>query len=262
MSRINTPTNQKLLTNVVLVKLKKCGKRFEIACYKNKVVAWRNGIEKNIEEVLQTETVFTNVSRGEVAKAVDLKKAFDTDDHAKVCLVILAKGEFQLSDKERALQLSSKFTEVASTISTMTINPATQRPYPVSVMEKAMKDAHVSVKPNKSAKQQALEIMKVLKESIPLERVKMKIKITMRQSDVKKCRDTIKALFLTVESEENGVQFELVGLAEPGHYKQLADLVQKHSRGKGMCEVLGVEEIPDTDLFAAVAESRGDSAEA
>ena len=40
MSRINTPTNQKLLTNVAVVRMKKAGKRFEIACYKNKV---RNG---------------------------------------------------------------------------------------------------------------------------------------------------------------------------------------------------------------------------
>ena len=38
---IKTPTNQKLLTNVAVVKIKKCGKRFEIACYKNKVVSWR-----------------------------------------------------------------------------------------------------------------------------------------------------------------------------------------------------------------------------
>ena len=41
MSRINTPTNQKLLTNVAVVRMKKAGKRFEIACYKNKVVSWR-----------------------------------------------------------------------------------------------------------------------------------------------------------------------------------------------------------------------------
>ena len=41
MSRIKTPTNQKLLTNVAVVRMKKCGKRFEIACYKNKVLSWR-----------------------------------------------------------------------------------------------------------------------------------------------------------------------------------------------------------------------------
>lgn len=41
-NRIKTPTNVKLLTNVAVVRMKKCGKRFEIACYKNKVISWRN----------------------------------------------------------------------------------------------------------------------------------------------------------------------------------------------------------------------------
>jgi len=32
------------LTNVAVVRLKKAGKRFEIACYKNKVMSWRNKV--------------------------------------------------------------------------------------------------------------------------------------------------------------------------------------------------------------------------
>lgn len=43
MSVIFTPTNQIRLTNVAIVRQKKRGKRFEIACYKNKVVSWRKG---------------------------------------------------------------------------------------------------------------------------------------------------------------------------------------------------------------------------
>ena len=42
MSSIFTPTNQKRLTNVAIVRIKKAGKRFEIACYPNKVTAWRD----------------------------------------------------------------------------------------------------------------------------------------------------------------------------------------------------------------------------
>jgi len=49
MSRnIKTPTNQKLLTNVAVVRMKKAGKRFEIACYRNKVLSWRQGTEKDL----------------------------------------------------------------------------------------------------------------------------------------------------------------------------------------------------------------------
>lgn len=35
---------QKRLTNIAVVRYKSHGKRFEIACYKNKVLNWRNGM--------------------------------------------------------------------------------------------------------------------------------------------------------------------------------------------------------------------------
>jgi len=41
---IFTPINQLKLTNVSVVRLKKGGKRFEIACYKNKVLEWRKNV--------------------------------------------------------------------------------------------------------------------------------------------------------------------------------------------------------------------------
>merc|ERR1711860_291677 len=104
MSRINTPTNQKLLTNVAVVRSKKAGKRFEIACYKNKVLSWRQGIEKDLDEVLQSHTVFANVSKGQTAKKEDYAKAFGTDNQTEICKEILAKGDLQVSDKERQAQ--------------------------------------------------------------------------------------------------------------------------------------------------------------
>ena len=53
-------------------------------------------------------------------------------------------------------------------------------------------------------------MIKVLKESIPIERVKMKIKISMSMGDVKKCKEQIKELFISIISEDNDGQFELV----------------------------------------------------
>ena len=45
--------------------------------------------EKDLDEVLQSRTVFTNVSKGQVAKKDELKKVFDTDDHSEICLQVL-----------------------------------------------------------------------------------------------------------------------------------------------------------------------------
>lgn len=73
---IKNPMNQKLLTNVAVVRLKKAGKKFELACYHNKVMNWRAKQESNLAEVLQIEKIFTDVEKGEFAKKKDIQDAF------------------------------------------------------------------------------------------------------------------------------------------------------------------------------------------
>ena len=43
--------------------------------------------------------------QGVQAKTKDLKAVFGTEDHLQCCLFILEKGELQVSDKEREVQL-------------------------------------------------------------------------------------------------------------------------------------------------------------
>ncbi|KAL1765192.1 ribosome maturation protein SBDS [Sigmodon hispidus] len=142
--------------------MKRAGKRFEIACYKNKVVGCRSGVEKDLDEVLQTHSVFVNVSKGQVAKKEDLISAFGTDDQTEICKQILTKGEVQVSDKERHTQLEQMFRDIATIVADKCVNPETKRPYTVILIERAMKDILYSVKPNKSTKQQALEVIKTV----------------------------------------------------------------------------------------------------
>ena len=44
--------------------------------------------EKDLEEVLQTHTVFLNVSKGQVAKADDMQKGFGTTNMTDICLQV------------------------------------------------------------------------------------------------------------------------------------------------------------------------------
>ena len=41
-----------------------------------------------MDEVLQSQTVYSNVSKATVAKSSDLMKAFGTDDHSQICLEV------------------------------------------------------------------------------------------------------------------------------------------------------------------------------
>ena len=67
---------------------------------------------------------------------------------------ILAKGELQVSDKERQSQLETMFRDIATIVAEKCVNPETKRPYTVNLIERAMKDIHYSVKAGKSTKQQ------------------------------------------------------------------------------------------------------------
>ncbi|XP_065289699.1 ribosome maturation protein SBDS [Dermacentor albipictus] len=245
---IFTPTNQIRLTNVAVVRMKKGGKRFEIACYKNKVLAWRNNVEKDIDEVLQMHTVYTNVTKGQAAKKEDLVKCFGSDDQTKICKEILAKGELQVSEKERHCQLESNYRDIATMVADMCINPETKRPYPVTIVEKSMKEAHFSVRPNKSTKQQALEAIRQLQDVIPLQRSQMKLRVVVPQG--KAVRSRLEALASSVEMStvlgDTGT-LEMVFLTDPGNFRQVDELVSKESRGRGQVEVISLKEIQEGD---------------
>ncbi|RZB66672.1 ribosome maturation protein SBDS [Asbolus verrucosus] len=244
MSKIFTPTNQIRLTNIAVVRIKKAGKRFEIACYRNKVVSWRNQVEKDIDEVLQSHTVFANVSKGQVAKKEDLIKAFGKDDQTEICKEILMKGELQVSDKERQSQIDQLFKDIATTVADKCLNPELKRPYPVTIIEKAMKDVHYSVKPNQSAKQQALHVIKLLKEQIPLERAKMRIKVTLKGKTAKKIKEkVVKYESLEIEKEDrDDDQLTLIILIDPGHFKDVDSIVQAEMKNGSFLEVLSYKE--------------------
>ncbi|XP_077422899.1 ribosome maturation protein SBDS [Vanacampus margaritifer] len=244
---IFTPTNQIRLTNVAVVRIKKGGKRYEIACYKNKVVSWRSGAEKDLDEVLQTNSVFVNVSKGQVAKKDDLCKAFGTDDLTEICKQILAKGELQVSDKERQCQLETMFRDIATIVADKCVNPDTKRPYTVNLIERGMKDIHYSVKANKSTKQQALEVIRQLKESMQIQRAHMRLRLLLPGKEAKRLKEKIKPFMQVVESEDFEENLQIVCLVDPGCYRELCELVRCETKGRGAVEVISLKDMEEGD---------------
>ena len=213
--------------------MKRAGKRFEIACYKNKILNWRNGVEKDIDEVLQIDRIFKDVVRGIYASKKDLMKAFGTDDTNEISRMILKKGKEQVSGKERELKLKNMYLDIATLVSQKCINPETNRHYPVKVIERAMKHHHFNVQSNSSAKKQALKCITFLKGKIPLERAKMRVRIAL-ESNVKKdvtekfmqCVFKIGALSIKKEKdeEEDAMYFAF----DPSQYREVQKITKEH----------------------------------
>ncbi len=276
------PANQIKLTNVSIVRLKKGGKRFEIACYKNKVREWRTGVETDLDEVVQIENVFVNVSKGQAAPSEDLQKAFGTTEVPKIIQEILKKGELQVGEKERQHELSNTWKDIATQVAEKCVDPGSQRPYTVGMIEKAMHDVHYSVKTGRSAKQQvsqthgepdsptpkfatdlalylsltsicdfnqALDVIRLLQEkkTIPIERARMRIRITMPNKDGKKIKDKILPLTDKVEDEDWSDEWELIAFIDPGALKTINELIETEIKGRGNVETLNFTTVREGD---------------
>ncbi|KAF2034071.1 Shwachman-Bodian-diamond syndrome protein [Setomelanomma holmii] len=218
---INQPSNQIKLTNVSLVRMKKGKKRFEIACYKNKVLEYRNRIETDLSNVLQIENVFLNVSKGQVAPKADLEKAFPKKFLDDIIKDILENGELQVGEKERNAELERTKNEVIDIVAGKLVDPKTKRVYTSGMIEKALdqlssqaatqtqsadkkeedgedkgkaKDLPkwTGIVTTKSAKSQALFAMKTLiaHQPIPVARMQMKLRVTCPTSVLKQAAKT------------------------------------------------------------------------
>jgi ribosome maturation protein SDO1 len=245
---INQPSNQIKLTNVSLVRLKKAKKRFEIACYKNKVLEWRSGIEKDLDNVLQINSVFLNVSKGQTAPTADLAKAFGPKTSVEdIIQEILNKGELQVGEKERHAQLERVHNEVVGIVASKLVDPKTKRVYTTGMIEKALdmlssqgsqaqqdKPATPAtgeegeVKPKvkehvwtgvvatKSAKSQALEAMKALiaHQPIPVARARMRLRITCPTSIVKQAAKGAKTVDEEGEEKKGTIKDRILSFIE------------------------------------------------
>lgn len=249
MGKINQPNSQIKLTNVSLVRMKKGKKRFEIACYQNKVHDYQSGVEKNIDEVLQIPQIFINVSKGQVASSEDLKASFNSTNIDEIILEILKKGEIQLSEKERAQQNEKLHNEILSIISAKCINPKSKKRYPPTMIDKALKELKFNFVNARSAKSKALEAIKLLieKQIISIARAKMRVKVVMEN----KAYQSVKAEFDThfvsnLESMDiEGDEVQLIFLVEPENYKPL---VEKIKKVKGKIELVDSAVIQEGEL--------------
>jgi ribosome maturation protein SDO1 len=168
---INQPANQIKLTNVSLVRYKKGKKRFELACYKNKLLEYRSGTETDLDNVLQVPTIFLNVSKGETAPTAELVKAWppptnsqesssapndgtkggkkakartndaaDDDKAWKDAIIeeILKKGEIQVNANERKELLERMEREIVEEVAQRLVDPQTKRVYTTGMIKKGL----------------------------------------------------------------------------------------------------------------------------
>lgn len=258
---IKQPIGQKRLTNVAIVRYKAAGKRFEIACYKNKVLNWRSGVEKDLSEVLQIDTIFTNVSKGEVANAKDLQKAFSTTEPEEICKKILKSGELQVSDKEREVHQEALLRDIVQNVVERCVHPQTGRQLTALTVENALKRIGFSVV-DQPAKKQALKAIEALCKEIPdsFARAKMRLRITCPDRLLEEFRRHLTEVSnATIEEEtrsgegSSAATTSVTFVCDPSQYRALDSYTTAHAGDCVSIQVIASAVLRDgeCDLLAA-----------
>ncbi len=228
-----------------LVRYKSHGLRFEIVVDPDVAIKVKRGElelnEETLNELLEIDEVFLNASRGEKAAESDLELAFETTDLLKIAKKMIKEGELLLTAEQRREMIEAKKKRIIEYIARNSMDPKTRRPHTPARIESAMEEARVQVDLNRPVEEQAKEIVKQIRQVLPIvmERVRMAVKIPAEftgkaYGEVKRFADIEK------EAWKNGDWYVQVTLAA-GLAAQFMDHIG--SLTKGMAEFKIIEHI-------------------
>lgn len=111
-----------------------------------------------------------------------------------------------MNEKERSHDLTALRKEIATLVAEKCVEPATQKPYGVGMIEKAMSSAGFSVKQNKPAKAQVAECIKLIQTDgeLPIQRARMRVRVTIPTKDGKRLKEQVIEGAEKVEVDEMG----------------------------------------------------------
>ncbi len=165
------------MVDVTVVKYSFEGEKFEILVKPDPALDYKLGRKKDLSSVLVSDDIYTDSSKGTKPSTEKLLKAFKTDDSAEIAKKILQKGDLNLTTEQRRKMVEEKKKQLVEFISKTYVDPRTHLPHPPLRIEQAMKDARVSVDPQKSMDEQVKDIVEKLRSIIPLKSENLSLEI-------------------------------------------------------------------------------------
>jgi len=215
------------------------GEHFEILVNPNAALSFKQGKPIEISEVLVSDEVFSEASKGFRISSEKLKKFFNTTSSLEAAKIILKKGDLQLTTEQRKGFILDKKKQIISLISKNFVDPKTSLPHPPLRIEKAMEEIRVSIDPFKSSEEQAKQIVEHLRVILPLKSEKIKLMIKVPTDFTPKVMGTLKS-YGEIKKEEWLADGSLNTILEIPAGVQLALIDKIGSVTKGSAQIIKV----------------------
>jgi ribosome maturation protein SDO1 len=152
----------------VVARLSIHGEHFEVLV--DPELAWllRNGKEVDLKVLMISEIIYKDARKGEKASEESIKKNFGTTESKIVVENIIKKGELQLTTEQRRQMVENKRKQIIAFIARNCIDPQSGAPHPPTRIENAMDNVRINIDPFKSVEEQAQDVIKMLRVTLPL----------------------------------------------------------------------------------------------
>lgn len=214
--------------------------KFEILVKPDLALKFKQGKPVSLSEILVSEEIYSDASKGLRVSEEKLKKVFQTTDPIKVAKVILEKGELLITAEQRRKMIEDKKKQIISLIAKNYVDPKTNLPHPPTRIEQAMAQAKVTVDPFKDAEEQAKVIVEKLRSIIPLKTGNIKLKIRVPAPFAPQSYNIMKS-FGEILKQEWGSDGTLVMVVEVPIASQSAIIDKLGSLTKGSAQITVVE---------------------
>ncbi len=165
------------MVDVTVVRYSFEGEKFEILVKPDPALDYKLGKKKDISAVLVSDDIYSDSSKGTKPSTEKLLKAFKTEDTLEIAEKILQKGELNLTTDQRRKMIEEKRKQIVSFIAKTYVDPRSHLPHPPLRIEQAMKDARLTIDPQKSVNDQINEIVEKLRSIIPLKSENLELEI-------------------------------------------------------------------------------------
>ena len=167
------------MADVTVVRYSFEGEKFEILVKPDPALDFKLGKKKDVSSVLVSDDIYTDSNKGTKPSTDKLLKAFKTEDLAEIAQTILKKGDLNLTTDQTRKMVEEKKKQLVEFIAKTYVDPRTHLPHPPLRIEQALKDARVSIDPQKSVDEQVKELVEKLRSIIPLKSENLSLEITI-----------------------------------------------------------------------------------
>ena len=212
--------------SAVIARLKKEGHEFEILVDCNNALAFKEGKEIDMHEIMAAMQIFSDAKKGMVASETAMRQIFGTSEPAEVAKQIISKGEIQLTQEYRERIRGDKRKQIISIIHRNGVDPKTHLPHPPQRIENAFVEAKFHVDEFRPVQEQVQEALKKLRPILPIKFEIKELAIKIPPDFAPKCYSTVKSFgtILREDWQSNGYWIcvvEMPGGMESDFYDKL-----------------------------------------